>query len=306
LANDKVRVGFVGVGHMGKGMAGNLIRKGFQVTAYDLSKAAMREAEALGAKTADSPKSVAQQSDVMATSLTTLEAFEAVVLGQNGLITGSRTGQVIIDLGTTDPGTVRRVAEITRSNGVQLLDAPVSGGMHAAEAGTLTLMIGGDKESFERCRAIFDSIGKTIYYVGRSGNGATVKLVNNIMTLVNIVTFTEALALGAKCGVEAQELFDVIKNSSGSSRIFERKWVEHILKDNYEPGFKVDLAYKDLGLALKMGKEQKLPLFMTSMAEQVYELARFKGLSEKDTTGLILLLEELGNFKMRPKNTGKN
>jgi 3-hydroxyisobutyrate dehydrogenase len=293
-----MNIGFIGLGNMGKPMAKNLLKNGFSLTVYDIDEAVVNELVSSGAKSVKSAKEVAENSDTIIMSLPTPKIFEEVALGENGVLKGVRKGQIIIDMGTDDPMTVKRVAKVASSKGVALLDSPVSGGVHGAEAGTLSIMVGGDEDSFKKCKKIYESIGRNITYVGESGNGSATKLVNNICTLVNIITFTEALALGKKYGLDPQKLHDVIKNSSGTSKIFERKWVEHIVNRDFEPGFKIDLAHKDLGLAIEMSRDLMVPLFVTSAAVEVYELARAKGLGKKDTTGVIPLFEEICKIKI--------
>lgn len=294
-----MRIGFIGIGNMGRPMSTNLLKAGYKLRIYDIREEAMEEPLRLGAEAASSPKEVAQASDIVMTSLPTPEALEEVVLGRSGVLEGAVRGCVLVDTSTVSPSTIRKIAAIAKDKGVEVLDAPVSGGVAGARAGTLTVMVGGDRDVFERCLEVLRVIGRNVYHVGDVGSGDTVKLVNNLMSLANVVTLSEGMVLGVRAGVEPQTLYDVIKVSTGRSYALEVKLPNLISKGRFEPGFAIDLACKDLALAIELGREMGVPLFVTSIAQQIYELARARGMGRLDHTAVITLLEEAAQVKVR-------
>jgi 3-hydroxyisobutyrate dehydrogenase-like beta-hydroxyacid dehydrogenase len=208
-------------------------------------------------------------------------------------------GCVLVDTSTVSPSTIKRIAAIARERGVEVLDAPVSGGVAGARAATLTVMVGGDKGVFERCQEVLSVIGKNVYHVGDVGSGNAVKLVNNLMSLVSVLALSEGMVLGTKAGVDPEALHRVIKVSTGSSYALEVKLPNLISKGRFEAGFAIDLACKDLGLAIDLGREMGVPLFVTNVAQQVYELARARGMGRLDHTAVIKLLEEAAQVEVR-------
>ena len=294
-----MKIGFIGIGNMGTPMSTNLLKAGHELVVYDIREEAMEEPVRLGAKAARSPKEVAQTSDVVITSLPTQKALEEVVLQRDGVLEGAKRGCVLIDTSTVSPSTVKRIAAIAKERGVEVLDAPVSGGVAGARAATLTVMVGGDKGVFERCLEIFRVIGKNVYHVGGVGSGNAVKLVNNLMSLVNLAALSEGMVLGMKAGVDPETLHRVISVSTGSSYALEVKLPNLISKGRFEAGFAIDLACKDLGLAIDLGREMGVPLFVTNVAQQVYELARARGMGRLDHTAIIKLLEEAAQVEVR-------
>ena len=294
-----MRIGFIGIGNMGKLMSINLLRAGYQLTVYDIREEAMKAPLRLGAKAAKNPKEVAQTSDIILTSLPTPEALEEVVLGLNGVLEGARKGSILVDTSTVSPSTIKKIWAKAKYRGLMVLEAPVSGGVIGAEAGTLTVIVGGDKPVFDKCHEILKVIGENIYHVGELGSGNTVKLVNNLISLVNVVVLSEGMVLGVKAGVDPETLKNVIKVSSGNSYAIEVKLPKYISKGEFKPGFALELACKDLGLALDLGREIGVPLFVTSVARQVYELARARGMSKLDHTAVITLLEAAAHVEVR-------
>ncbi len=294
-----MKIGFIGIGNMGAPMSANLLKAGHELTVYDVREEAMGEPVRLGAKAARSPREVAQDSDVVMTSLPTQKALEDVVMGRDGVLEGAMRGCVLIDTSTVSPSTIKRIAAIARERGVEVLDAPVSGGVAGARAATLTVMVGGDKGVFERCQEVLSVIGKNVYHVGDVGSGNAVKLVNNLMSLVSVLALSEGMVLGTKAGVDPETLHRVIKVSTGSSYALEVKLPNLISKGRFEAGFAIDLACKDLGLAIDLGREMGVPLFVTNVAQQVYELARARGMGRLDHTAVIKLLEEAAQVEVR-------
>jgi 2-hydroxymethylglutarate dehydrogenase len=294
-----MKIGFIGIGVMGREMSINLLKAGYEVSVYDIRKDAMEDPIRWGAKAASSPQEVAHVSDLILTSLPSPEALEDVVLGTHGVLAGARSGCILIDTSTVSPSTIRKVASAANERGVDVLDAPVSGGVEGAKAGTLAVMVGGKVEVFARCLEVLRVIGKDIQHVGDVGSGDTVKLVNNLMSLVNVVTVSEGMVLGVKAGIDPKILYNVCKVSTGRSQALDRKLPNRIAKGRFEPGFTINLTCKDLRLILALGRELGVPLFVTSIAQQVYELAKAKGLGQLDNTAVITLFEEAAQVAVR-------
>jgi 3-hydroxyisobutyrate dehydrogenase len=295
----RMKIGFIGIGNMGRPMSLNLIRAGFELMVHDIREEAMEDPIRIGATAAGSPKEVAEACDIVMTSLPSPEALEEVALGEDGVLKGASRGGILVDTSTVSPSMIRKVSEAAKSRGVDVLDAPVSGGVAGAEAGTLTIIVGGDEDVFERCIEVFRVIGEKIYHVGRVGAGNTVKLVNNLMSLVNIAALSEGMALGVRAAIDPQTLYDVVRVSTGRSYALEVKLPNIISKGRFKGGFAIDLACKDLGLAVNLGRELGVPLLVTSVARQVYELARARGMGRLDHTAVITLMEEAAQVKVR-------
>jgi 3-hydroxyisobutyrate dehydrogenase len=287
-----MKLGFIGIGAMGSHMSVNLVKAGYDVTVFDIRREAMEYPMQFGAKLGSSPSDIAQQSDIILTSLPSTDALEDVVLGEHGMIKSVRCGSILIDTSTVSPSTIQKIALVMKEQEVHVLEAPVSGGVKGAKAGTLTIMVGGAADVYQRCLELLQVIGKNIYHVGALGSGNTVKLVNNLLSLVNVVTLSEGMVLGVKAGIAADTLYNVIKVSTGRSQALEWKLPNKIFPRNFEPGFTIDLTCKDLSLALSLAKELGVPLFVTSIAQQVYALAKAKGLGKLDNTAVITLFEE--------------
>jgi 3-hydroxyisobutyrate dehydrogenase len=290
--NRLMKLGFIGIGAMGRHMSVNLVKAGYDVTVYDIRREAMEYPMQFGAKPGSSPSDIAQKSDIILTSLPSTDALENVVLGDHGMMKSMRSGSILIDTSTVSPSTIQKIAVVLKEQQLHVLEAPVSGGVEGAKAGTLTIIVGGASDVFQRCREVLQVLGKNIYHVGALGLGNTVKLVNNLMSLVNVVTLSEGMVLGVKAGVDADALYNVVKVSTGRSQALEWKLPNKIFTRNFVPGFTIDLTCKDLGLVLSLAKELGVPLFVTSIAQQVYELAKAKGLGKLDNTAVITLFEE--------------
>lgn len=294
-----LKIGFVGLGAMGRPMASNIVKAGYSLTVCDVVAAAVEEMKAKGAQAAAGPKEVALNSDIVLISLPNNAIVESVVNGENGLLAGSHKGQIFIDLSSVTPSHTRKMAALAAAKGVEYLDAPVSGGVSGADAGTLTIMVGGEKAALERCQEVLQVIGKKIYHAGSAGAGDAIKLVNNLLLGVNMVAVAEAMTLGVKAGINPETLFEIISSSSGRSYALEAKLPKFVLAGNFDPGFAVDLQYKDLEMAVQTAKELGMPLAMGNFAQQVYETARAKGLGRKDISAVITLNEEVAGVTVR-------
>jgi len=294
-----LKLGFIGLGKMGAPMSRNLLKKGFELTVYDIRKEAVEQIVSAGARAASSIKEVAEVSEVILTSLPTPSIVEEVILGTGGVLDEARKGSVIIDTSTVSPSTSRKIAVAAEKKGVEALDAPVSGGPYRAAEGTLTVMVGGKKEVYERCLDIFRAIGTNIFYTGPAGSGTVTKLINNLMSLGNVIVMCEAIILGIKAGVPWKILHQVISTGTGRSYALEWKLPNLIAPRKFEGGFPIDLACKDLSLITDLAKELDSPLFVGSIVEQLYRLAKNKKLGDKDHTAVSIILQEIAGVEIK-------
>ena len=298
----KRKIGFIGLGAMGKHMAKNLIKAGYDLTVHDLVPQAVEEIVSLGAKKGKSPAETAREVEVVITMLPADDEVKAVALGPDGILEGARKGSVIIDMTSLAPHTSKYVASEAQKKGVKFLDAPVSGGTTGAEKGTLTIMVGGDKALLDEHMELLQAMGKTIYHVGDVGMGETVKMVNQMLVGINLAGIVEALVLGTKLGVKPEVLYKIIRASSGNSFMLDSRVPNFIFTGNFtQPGFAVDLLRKDLGLSLESAKVNKVPLYMTAQAYQYFTRATAEGLGKKDMSSLIELLEKTAGVQVRGK-----
>jgi len=293
------KVGFIGLGAMGRPMASNVLKAGYELTVFDVVKTAVEQMAEQGAKTALTPREVAERCDVVLISLPNAKIVEAVMTGEDGLLAGAHKGQIFIDLSSVTPEHTRRMAKLAEAKGVDYMDAPISGGVAGATSGTLTIMVGGSEHALAQCQDILQVIGKKIFHAGSVGAGDAVKLVNNLLLGINMAAVAEAMTLGVKAGLDPKVLLEIISVSSGRSYALEAKVPGFILKRNFEPGFAVDLQYKDLEMAVQTGKELGMPLLLTNVAQQVYETAKAKGLGRKDISSIITLSEETAQVTVR-------
>ncbi|WP_094604878.1 2-(hydroxymethyl)glutarate dehydrogenase [Sporomusa silvacetica DSM 10669] len=294
-------VAFAGLGAMGKPIAKNLLQAGYSVTVFDICQEVVQELISQGAQGAANPREAASGKDIILMSLPNAAIVENVLLQEAGLLAGSHQGQIIIDLSSVTPGHTQKMAKLAAAKGVHYLDAPVSGGVAGASAGTLTIMVGGEAAVLEDCRELLNVIGKKIYHVGPVGAGDTMKLVNNLLLGINMVAVTEALTLGAKAGLDPNTMLEVISVSSGRSYALEAKVPGFILPGSFEPGFAIDLQHKDLAMAIQTAEELGIPLKVGNMAQAIYEEAQVKGLGRKDISAVITLLEERVGVSVRTK-----
>ena len=297
-----MKVGFIGVGFMGRHMARNIALGGFEMTVFDIRREAADELISMGATWADSPAAVAAASDVVFTSLPRPQDVEEVALGEGGIISGARSGAgagtVFFDLSTTDPDTIYRISAAGESAGVTVLDAPVSGGVAGAEAATLCVMVGGDEEAYSRCKPVLDRIGDKVMRCGDQGSGAICKIVNNLIGLSVGVLLSEAFSLGVKAGVDAQTLFDAVKGSSGNTQSMQG-FPSGLFAGNFEPGFQLDLAAKDVGLATDMGRRLRVPMEVSNVVQQRYIAAQNKGWGRQASGAVAKIQEERAEVEIR-------
>ncbi|MDO9460610.1 MAG: NAD(P)-dependent oxidoreductase [Alphaproteobacteria bacterium] len=295
-----MKVGFIGIGNMGGPMCRNIIKGGHDVTVFDLNPAAVKTCTDLGAKAAASPKELASLVDVVMTSLPMPKDVEAVALGPDGIIEGIRQGSVYIDLSTNSPTMIRKIAGVLAPKGVVTLDAPVSGGAIGAEKKTIAIMVGGDKAAYDRCMPVFESFGQNISHLGALGSGAIAKIVNNMLAFSNMAAAAEGLMLGAAAGIDPEALNEVIRNSSGNSMAY-RGVAHKTLNGDWSPTFTIDLAYKDLHLALELGDELGVPLALGAQTHNLMRMARGMGFGGDDATALMRVYETTLGREVRKK-----
>jgi 3-hydroxyisobutyrate dehydrogenase len=286
----ELKVGFIGLGIMGLPMAKNLIKAGFELYVYNRSVQSINELVAMGAHSFGSSEGVARISDIIITMLPDSPDVMDVTLGKSGIIRGARAGSVVIDMSTISPKASIEIASELESKGIEMLDAPVSGGQKGAIDGTLSIMVGGKKEIFEKCMTVFKAMGKVVVLVGGHGAGETVKLCNQIICAVNIVSMCEGITLCRKSGVDVEKMIEVVSGGLGASNIIGNL-APKILQGDMEPGFKLKLQQKDLRLALQLAEELRAPLPGLGLAHQIFRIAESKGLGEKGTQALIKAYE---------------
>jgi 3-hydroxyisobutyrate dehydrogenase-like beta-hydroxyacid dehydrogenase len=254
-----MKVGFIGIGLMGQHMVKHIIKAGHDLVVYDINKNAASEIISMGATFADNPAQVATSSEVVFTSLPRPQDVEEVTLGEGGILTGASVNTTHFDLSTTDPETINHVSSLYVQKGASILDAPVSGGTVGAEKGTLCIMVGGDLEKYNKYKSILETMGSQVMYCGDIGSGAVCKIANNLIGMTLGVVLSEALSMGVKAGVDPMTLYDAISASTGNTAHM-KSYPETLFKGNFEPGFKLDLAAKDVGLATDMGRKLRVPM----------------------------------------------
>jgi 3-hydroxyisobutyrate dehydrogenase len=291
-------VGFVGIGIMGQRMCRNLVKAGFPVVAYDLDPAARQLAVSLGASAAADIPALARQADVVILSLPGPAQALAVSEGPQGLLAHMRPASYLCDASTVDPATSRRVYEAARARGVHAMDCPVSGGPTGAEAATLTIMVGGDATALEAVRPVLQAIGKKIVHCGPAGAGQGAKLVNQALVAVHTVAAFEALLAGRKLGLDLDTMVSVLRSSSGGDWMLENHLRIKALAGDFEPGFALNLLFKDLNLFVQSATEAQAPTLIAASALQLYNAARAAGGGSQDQTVVAKEMERLANVAL--------
>lgn len=289
------RVGFIGLGIMGRPMCANLLKAGFPLTVWNRSRPGIEEVVGYGAAAAASPAEVAERSDVTITMVTDSPDVELVVLGERGVVHGAAPGSVVIDMSTISPSVTRRIAATLRQHRVEMLDAPVSGGDVGARAGTLSIMVGGDPAVFERCLPVLQAMGKNIIHIGPHGAGQTTKLCNQIAVALNMLAGCEAIMLAARGGIDPRKMLAAISAGAAGSWMLSNL-APRIVNGDYAPGFMIRLAQKDLRLVLEAADELHLPLPGTALMNQVWRAVEADGGGDLGTQAAIQALEKLAGF----------
>lgn len=294
-----MKVGFIGLGRMGGHMCSNVIKAGFETYVSDLVPALVEQKVAEGAIGCKDNLEVAANMDIGFTMLPNGAIVEAVMCGPKGVLAHCKPGTIIVDMSSVAPGTTQKMAKVAAEHGVKYMDAPVSGGTIGAQKGTLTIMCGADEDTFEKAKPVLEAIGKRIMRIGGTGMGDAMKIVNNMLLGANMASLAEALVLGAKLGLDNKTMYDVISTSSGNSYVVDAKMKKFIMPDKFEPGFAMDVQYKDLTLAQEAARGVKMPIPMSATCTAVYEQARAAGYGMEDMSAVIKLWEKLMGVEIR-------
>jgi 2-hydroxy-3-oxopropionate reductase len=273
-------------------MARNLLKAGYSLVVHSRSRGPVDEIVKAGATAAGSSREVAAQCDVLITMLPNSPVVEQVALGPGGIIAGARRGLIFADMSTISPIVSQKIGKALEPRGVAMLDAPVSGGEKGAIDGALSIMVGGDKAVFDRVLPIFQAMGKTITLLGPLGFGGFTKLANQIIVAVNLTALAEALTLGKKAGLDRELLLTALAGGLAGSRCLDQKKPNYV-SNTYNPGFKIDLHYKDLGLIMESARALGVPLPATAIVQELFNALRVKGRGGLDHSGVITLLEDL-------------
>jgi 3-hydroxyisobutyrate dehydrogenase-like beta-hydroxyacid dehydrogenase len=303
-----MKVGFIGLGAMGLPMAKRVVGAGHETfTVIRRNRAPVDALTALGAQALATPADVARAADVVMTILPADRELKDVVFGEHGLLEGLSPGKILIDMTTATAICIEEVARSVVAVGGEVLDAPVSGGTPAAAQGTLTIMVGGDPALLDRCRPLLDTMGKQIVHVGGVGQGKVVKMVNQIMAAAHLLVLGEAFALGVRCGADPATLYEVVKTSSGYSRMMDLRLPGFLFDGRFEPGFRLDLMKKDVNLALESARSLSVPMLIASSVGQVFAAASGAGRGDADFSAAAQYLTEMAGVRLsetRPGDAG--
>jgi len=293
-----MKIGFIGLGIMGKPMAKNLLKAEYQLVVHDINPSPVKELATAGAEAASSAKEVAQKADVVITMLPNSPHVKEVVMGPNGVLEGGKPGMIIMDMSSIAPLAAKEVAAKAAEKGIDMLDAPVSGGEPKAIDGTLSIMVGGNKEVFEKCKGLLSKMGTSIVLCGDIGAGNVTKLANQIIVALNIAAMSEALVLGAKAGVNPETIFKAIRGGLAGSTVLEAK-TPMVLSGNFKPGFRIELHIKDLANAIDTAHEVGVPLPLTSQAMEIMQTLKVDGKAGNDHSGIVQFYENLAKIEVR-------
>ena len=297
-----MRVGYIGLGLMGKFIARNILKAGFPLVVHNRSHGAVEELVAEGASAVDSPVEVARQVDVVITNLPDSPDVEQVALGKDGIIDGAREGLVFVDNSTIKPATARWIAGVLGEKGVQCLDAPVSGGDIGARQGTLAIMVGGPEEALERVRPIFEAMGKTITHVGDAGAGQIAKAANQIMVAAQMVAMGELLIFARKAGADPEKVVQAIRGGAAQCWTLDVK-PPRLFQGNRSPGFKAYMQAKDMGIVLDTARQYGIPLPSAALHTQLFNAMLAMGLGELDNSAVIGVIEVLSGAYLLEDNS---
>lgn len=292
------KIGFVGLGIMGRPMSKNLLKAGYDVTAYDIVQAALDDVVAAGAKRGTSAKDVASKTDIIITMLPDGPDVEKVVLGPNGVLEGAKKGAIVVDMSSISPIVAQKVGKACNDKGIDFLDAPVSGGEPGAIAGTLAIMVGGKQAVFDKVKPILEKMGSSVTLTGDVGAGNVTKLANQIMVAVNIAGVSEALVLATKAGLDPEVVFNAVKVGLAGSNVLNAKGPMMIAR-NFKPGFRIRLHQKDLRNTLQTAEALGIPLPITAYCQQMFNALMNEGKGDNDHSGLVQYLEKAANVTVK-------
>jgi 2-hydroxy-3-oxopropionate reductase len=294
----KKKIGFIGLGIMGKPMAKNLLKAGYELVVYDLVAASVQEVIAAGARAGTSPKDVAAQSEVIITMLPNSPEVKEVILGTNGVIEGVKPGAVVVDMSSIAPLASQEISARLAAKGVPMLDAPVSGGEPKAIDGTLAIMVGGPEPVFNDVREILGKMGASVTLVGGIGSGNVTKLANQMIVALNIAAVSEAMVLATKAGVDPEKVYQAIRAGLAGSTVLDAK-MPKILAGDFKPGFRIELHIKDLGNALDTAHHLGVPVPLTSQIMEIMQALKVDGQARNDHSGIVQYYENLAKVAVR-------
>ncbi len=292
-----MRIGFVGLGIMGQGMAANILKAKHPLTVWNRTKKRTEKIESAGAAVASTPAEVASQSDIIIVCVSDTPDVESVVLGEDGIIHGIEPGKLVVDMSTISPKATRAMAAALKEKGASMLDAPISGGSEGAANGSLSIMVGGDANDFERALPVFNAMGKTVTHVGPIGAGQTVKLVNQILVVVTALGVSEALVFAEAGGLDLEKTLAAVSGGAAGSWMLSNRGPQVVDRD-WRPGFTIDLQQKDLRLALEAANELGVPLMGTSLVHQLYQSLQRQGLGLEGNHALVKAIEKMSGVEV--------
>jgi len=299
MSNKDKKIGFIGLGNMGMPMSKNLVKSGYKLTVFDMNSKVVDELVAVGAAKGANPKDVANKSDIVILSLPNSKIIESVVCGENGAAEGLTTGNILIDMSSAEPSSTRKIAGILKSKRVDMLDAAISGGPAGAAEKKMSIMVGGQKDVFEKYHSVLDDLGNNVFLVGEIGAGHTLKSVNNLLYGAIFVATCEAIVLGTKAGLDPKIMIDVISKSAGRNFAVDVKFKSNVLNRDFNPGFSLDLLHKDMAIALKLAQELKYPISLCSYAQDVLTEGQIKGMGVMDHTAVVKKYEQLAGVEVK-------
>ena len=295
------KIGFIGLGIMGKPMSKNLLKAGYQLTVCDVNDSAVDEVVALGATSAATPRDVAAQVEIIITMLPNSPQVKAVALGQNGIIEGARPGTIVVDMSSIAPQAAQEVAAALAAKGVRMIDAPVSGGEPKAVDASLSIMVGGEPAVFDECLPILKCMGASAVRVGDIGAGNVTKLANQVIVALNIAALSEAMTLATKAGVDPELVFNAIKGGLAGSTVMNAK-TPLMLDRKFAPGFRINLHIKDLNNALETAHDVGVPLPLTAGVMEILQSLKIDGAGGDDHSAIVKYYEKLAKVEVRRKS----
>ena len=297
----KQKIGFIGLGIMGRHMASHLLTAGHELYVYDINTAAVQELTGKGAAACANCKEVASKADIVISMVPDSPDVEKVALGENGIIEAARPGLIHADMSTIAPAMAIHVAEELGKKGVRCVDAPVSGGDTGAKNAALSIMVGGPKELFDELLPVLQVMGKTVTHCGANGAGQTVKACNQIQVAMNLLGMAEAFVLGAKAGVDPAVILQVLSGGYAQTRVMDARGPK-VIKGEFEPGFKSRFHYKDLNIVMETAKKLNVPLPATAVAHELFASLMATGRGELDHSAVINIIEDLAKVQARTKS----
>ena len=292
------KVGFIGLGAMGGPMALNLAKAGHKLVVHDIDQSKTAAVRAKGAELAGNAEAVAAAVDRTILIVETTDQAQEVIAGERGIIKGAKPGHIVLCMATIDPFAAQALADQLKAKGIAMVDAPVSGGTGRAQSGELSVIVGGSAETFAKCQDLFAALGSQSFHVGPLGSGLAMKLVNNMLVQVNTVAVAEAMVLGVKAGLDPRTIYEVVRVSTGASAAWDLR-VPRILAGDFEPGGTIDISYKDQELETAFAKQLGVPLLLANVTQQVYQMARARGLNKHDGAAIIKIFEQLAGVTVK-------